>query len=399
MSLGQSFHDYSPPGTSSISLSHPAIRYSDSEPADRAAKLNRELAAGKIKLEYREGNLGYLPSLLEHLGVKADSQVMVFSKTSGLASKISPSNPRALYFSDDVQVGYVRGGTGYEVVAFDPKLGSVFYTLDSQKTDKPQLDRRDDCLQCHYGPATLGVPGIMVASVYADQSGIPAFNLGQPVTDQRTPFADRWGGWYVTGTHGNQRHRGNAVSHDSRNPTLLDTEGSQNLTTLAGRFNPAGYLSAASDIVALMTLGHQTRMTNLLTRLNWEARTGAPVDDDLEATVTYMLFADEVPLLEPVKGVSTFTQTFPERGPRDKQGRSLRDFDLQKRLFRYPLSYMIYSPAFDGLPETVRAQLCRRVADVLTGKNDNPKFALLSSEDRRSILEILRDTKPEVLKP
>ena len=107
-----------------------------------------------------------------------------------------------------------------------------------------------------------------------------------------------------------------------------------------------------------------------------------------------MLFVDEAPLLEPVKGVSAFTLTFPQRGPRDKQGRSLRDFDLQKRLFRYPMSYMVYSDLFDGLPAPVRERVYRRLYDVLAGREVNPKYAMLAGADRRAIVEILLDTKP-----
>jgi hypothetical protein len=178
----------------------------------------------------------------------------------------------------------------------------------------------------------------------------------------------------------------------------------QNLTSLAKKFDPSGYLSGVSDIVALMTLEHQTRMTNLMIRTGWEARIADPAgkdqsakaqfDADLESLVTYMLFADEATLRGPVVGVSTFTKTFAARGPRDHQGRSLRDFDLQKRMFRYPLSYMIYSEAFDAMPDQVRERVYRRLYDVLTGRDQSDKFKRLSSDDRRAVLEILRETKP-----
>jgi hypothetical protein len=106
-----------------------------------------------------------------------------------------------------------------------------------------------------------------------------------------------------------------------------------------------------------------------------------------------MLFVGEAPLREPVQGVSSFTATFPQRGPRDRYGRSLRDFDLQRRLFRYPLSYMIYSEIFDAMPATARERVYQRLFDVLSGKDRNPKFAHLSDSDRNAILEIIRDTK------
>jgi len=211
---------------------------------------------------------------------------------------------------------------------------------------------------------------------------------------------ERWGGWYVTGTAGELQHRGNAVSHNRQ----LDSSNSQNLLSLKGKFDIAPYLEPTSDIVALMTLEHQTRMTNLITRFGWEARI-ALAEGKLDAfrerlnfgvdqIVTYMLFSEEAKIRDPIVGNSTFTKTFPQRGPRDKQGRSLRDFDLQSRLFRYPLSYMIYSEAFDSMPDLVRQPVYRKLYDVLTGRDTNPKFARLSAEDRRNVREILLDTKP-----
>jgi len=401
--MAQSSHEVGSPETIFVPAGHPAIDYFNAPLNDPVTRLQKKLDAGTAKLEYRPGGLGYLPSLLQNLGINPDSQMLVFSKTSFQAAKISPSNPRALYFNDEVQVGFVRGGEVMEIVALDPRQGDIFYTLDVDKADRPQFDRRDVCMQCHMGPATLGVPGIMVASVYADSSGMPAFRLGEPVTDHRTSFSERWGGWYVTGTSGSQRHRGNAVSHDPRNPGMLDIRDTQNLTNLTGRFDSSGYLSAASDMIALMTLEHQTRMTNLMTRLGWEARiaqrdqkTNPQIEAVVESMAGYMLFADEAPLREPVQGVSTFIKTFSQRGPRDRQGRSLRDFDLQTRMFKYPLSYMIYSEAFDAMPDIVRERVYRRLYDVLTGKDGSKTFARLSDGDRRSVLEILRDTKPNL---
>jgi hypothetical protein len=170
--------------------------------------------------------------------------------------------------------------------------------------------------------------------------------------------------------------------------------------------NTAAYLAPTSDIVALMTLEHQTHMTNLITRIGWETRVAvaegkleefrARLDSTIDELVTYMLFADEAPMRAGIQGVSTFTKTFPQRGPRDQQGRSLRDFDLETRLFRYPLSYMVYSAAFDNIPDVARDGIYRKLYDVLTGKDTSQTFARLSAEDRRTVLEILRDTKPNL---
>jgi hypothetical protein len=383
----------SQPYASNLPASHPSIRYLDGQLDNPVSRLATELQTGAIKLDFREGGQGYLPSLLQSLDINPDSQALVFSKTSFQAAKISPRNPRAIYFNDSVAAGWVRGGDGIELAALDPRQGVVFYTLNEQPPGRPVIARRDVCLKCHQGAATAGVPGIFVGSVYPNSAGMPDATAAI-ITDHRTPFKDRWGGWYVNAARGEQPDRANAVAPDPAEPEALETRGTRNLVSLNAKFNPAGYLTPVSDVVALMTFEHQTQMTNLMIRLGWEARLGQPTDEDIEATVAYMLFADEAPLREPVEGVSTFTKTFPQRGPRDRKGCSLRDFDLQTRLFRYPLSYMVYSPAFEALPAAVRGGIEQRLYEVLTNRDRSGKFATLSAEDRRAILEILNDTKP-----
>jgi hypothetical protein len=313
-----------------------------------------------------DGKARDLTELLQAFGINTDSQMLVFSKTSFQASKIGPRNPRAIYFNDEVAVGWVRSGEGIEVAAVDPKQGVAFYTFNDGK-----FTHRDECLHCHYGPATSGVPGMFVGSVYPDAAGNPSRDRAI-ITDHRTPFADRWGGWYVNAAHGEQKDRANAVAMDPAEPHVL--------ISLAMKFNPAAYLSPNSDIAALMVFEHQTQFLNLLMRAKW---TGSAAD--IEELARYMTFQDEAPLLEPVEGVSGFTKTFPERGPRDRQGRSLRDFDLRTRLFRYPLSYMVYSPAFGALPAAVRGRVLLRA------------FELLKPDDRAAVKEILHDTKPDAL--
>jgi hypothetical protein len=389
-----------------LPISHPAIQYLQGSVEDRVARLAQDVKSGKATLQVQPGDLGYLPSLLEHLEVSPDSQALVFSKTSFQAPKISPSNPRAVYFSDDVAVGFVPGGEGIELAAIDPKRGAVFYTFRTDTLGHPVFIRRADCLRCHQGAATSGVPGLFVGSVIPGPTGKPE-RAGAIITDHTTAFENRWGGWYVNAVSGEERDRANSVASNPAEPDVLDTEGKQNLTSLFGMFSPKGYLRPLSDIVALMTLEHQTQMTNFITRVGWETRiaeqdrksddlTLALINSDIEALVAYMLFVNEAPLREPIGGVSTFAQTFPRRGPRDRRGRSLRDFDLQKRLFRYPLSYLIYSRAFDALPDAVRTRIYRRLYDLLSGHDQSQKLANLSEDDRSAVLEILRDTKMDL---
>ena len=341
----------------------PPAEYLRATPDDPVARLIR---AG-VKVDG-------LPDLLDHLGIAADSQALVFSKTSFQSEKISPRNPRAIYFNDEVAVGWVRGSASMEVAAVDPRQGVMFYTLAGGRFERQQV-----CLKCHQGAATVGVPGLFVGSVFPDVSGMPARD-GAIITDHRTPFADRWGGWYVNAVRGEQADRANGVALDPSEPQALNSL--QNLTSLAGKFDASGYLTPVSDIVALMTFEHQTQAINLMTRVAWESRMGLPADADLDALARYLTFADEAPLKQPVEGVSSFGRTFAGRGPRDRKGRSLRDFDLQTRLFRYRVSYMVYSAQFDALPREVRDALWRRIFGEL--------------KDRPDAIEILRDTKASI---
>ena len=244
----------------------------------------------------------------------------------------------------------------------------------------------------------MDVPGMLMRSVYPSPSGAPINPLGSYLLDHRTKFEERWGGWYVTGRGG--RHLGNAPVEDRTLQDVRIDDANLNLTTLENRFDTRSYLSPHSDIVALLVFDHQMRMMNLLTRLGWEARileddsrtASASLNDVVTEVVDYMLFVDEAPL-DGIKGTSGFAERFSARGPRDSKGRSLRDFDLQRRLFRYPCSYMIYSEAFDALPDVARNAVSARLLQVLTGKDTSAKYRSLSATDRQAILEILRETK------
>jgi hypothetical protein len=390
-----------------VPLDDPAIQYAGPV-SDPIAHLEKQLESGKAKLDYAANGWGYLPAVLKQLNIEIDSQVLVFSRTSIQTSHISPRTPRAIYFNDETAVGFVQNGEVLELSAIDPKQGAIFYSLDTVKSDRPEFARRDDCLRCHQGAPTMGIPGILISSVHPITDAQARESHGSAfITDDRTSFEERWGGWYVTGTHGSQVHLGNNPElTDPLSPGRASKEGTQNVISLEDRFNTSRYLAPTSDIVALLTLEHQTRMNNLMTRIGWDARIALRegkgtldpaarerINGEIEEMVGYMLFVDEEPLKEPVKGASTFTKTFAGRGLRDPKGRSLRDFDLQKRLFRYRLSYLIYSAAFQGMPDVVRERVYQRLYDVLTGKDKSQTFAGISPDDRQAVLEIVRATQ------
>jgi hypothetical protein len=391
-----------------VPFSDEPINYRTHEVTDPVAKLQKLLDRGDVKLEY-EPQHGYLKSVLDKLEIPLDSQTLVFSKTSFQYKKITPQMPRALYFNDDVYIGQVHDGKVIEVVSFDPMQGAMFYILDEHQSDHPVFQRAElDCTQCHIAAGTRNIPGVLLRSIYTMPSGTQAVETHAYITGQQSPLSERWGGWYVTGTQGSQTHMGNVVVQDKEHPEQLDRAAGANVTDLSKWIEPAAYLTGTSDIVAHLVLGHQTQMHNLITLTNYQARLAlyaagaSPLSDDqrkqyqkpAEELLRYLLFANEAALESPVKGDSGFTQEFAARGPRDGKGRSLRDFDLRTRIFKYPCSYLIYSQAFDDIPEPAKGYVYHRLLEVLTGREQSPDFAKLSGEDRRAILEILLATKP-----
>jgi len=395
------------------------IAYSRSQPANRVSQLVERIESGDVSLAFDE-TTGYLRSLLAELQVPVSSQMLVFSKTSLQRHRITPRTPRALYFSDDVYVGYCRDGDVLEISAVDPQLGAVFYTLDQDGEAPPTIRRQtDNCLICHGSSQTKEMPGHVVRSVFTDAGGLPVLSAGTYRIDQTSPLEKRWGGWYVTGTHGNQKHLGNLIVGRRVEPEQVDNAAGLNVTSLEDRFDASAYLSPHSDIVALMVLEHQTDAHNYLTRASFLTRQalhyqqalnrdlGEPADHVWDSTtsrvknaceplVEYLLFAGEAPLTSEIRGTSKFAEEFAQQGPRDPQGRSLRDFDLSRRLFRYPCSYLVYSSSFAALPKEARDQVLERMWQVLNGEDPSEKFAHLTEADRLAIREILQATLPNL---
>ncbi len=394
----------------------PPIDYMNTEVHDPVAVLAAKLKAGEVSLDY-DKTFGYLKSVLKALDVPISSQTLVFSKTSLQLQRISPRRPRSLYFNDDVYVGYCQQGDVLEFAATDAEQGATFYTLEQLDDGKPKLVRdRGVCLSCHASNRTQNVPGYLVRSVFTDVAGQPKLGSKTFTTDHTSDIKDRWGGWYVTGNHGSMRHMGNTLS--TGNEDKFDREVGANEVDLSQRFRGETYLSAHSDIVALMVLEHQTQMHNAIAAANYETRQAIyqsyqmndllqrpknhlsdsakrRIAASVDRVLKYLLMCDEFKLTDKVTGSTRFAEEFTARGKKDSKGRSLRDFDLHTRLFKYPCSYLIYSSGFDGLPDEVRSEVISRLILILEGRDTAPQYAHLTSDMRREILEILRDTKPE----
>jgi hypothetical protein len=396
------------------------INYSKAKPSNAIERLQEKLDAGKLKLLFHSER-GYLSSVLQALDVPESSQVLVFSKTSLQRSRISPHAPRAIYFSDDLYIGFCRVGQVLEISAVDPQLGAVFYTLEQDDVARPKFERQTDaCMLCHASSQTKNVPGHILRSVFPDGGGDPILSMGTVRVDQSTAVDRRWGGWYVSGTHGKQTHLGNMrVKNRNDRETIAKNPEGQNITDLARFFDVSKYLTPHSDIVALMVLEHQAEAQNLLARASIQTRLAlhqqATLNKELgrepdaysetltrriksvgDPLVRYLLFSEEAKLADRIEGTSTFAADFVKKGPRDKKGRSLREFDLERRIFKYPCSYLIYSEAFEELPREMKDYVYQRMHDVLTDRHYGGGFGHLSAEDRQAILEILRDTKNDL---
>ncbi len=378
------------------------IGYNKAKPNDAVAELEREIESNGKKLKLDE-NYGYLLSVLNALKIPKSSQVLVFSKTSFQRERISPTTPRALFFNDDVYVGFIPGSPMMEISTADPKLGGMFYTLDQVAENKPKFKRVDQCLECHASAKSMGVPGHLLRSFVTDESGVVDLSTGISEVNQRTPIEDRWGGWYVTGQHGKQTHHGNLIGKEQFEKNISSPNFHGNITELSQFFDVSRYPEKSSDIVALLVLEHQTHMHNFITRLNYEANIQLAryghinyITNIAEAFLQYALFTDEAPLKDRIEGHSTFEKDFAKRGPFDSKGRSLREFDLETRLFKYPCSYLIYSKSFDALPEKMKAYLYQRLYDILTNKDESSEFADIPRKNKRAIFEILAGTKKDL---
>ncbi len=383
---------------------YPAIGYAEADLTDPVARLRERLATGAVTLEFA-GERGYLDSVLAALEIDVESQVLVFSKTSLQIRGITPETPRAIFFNDSTYVAWTRGAPTIEIASMDPNVGPVFYTLEqSAAVDAPFERQFGRCLRCHdsYSLTGGGVPRFILGSGYIGTDGNLVSHEGWILTSERTPLRNRWGGWYVTGQHGDQVHLGNLIVRDIAALQDLESLRVGNITDLDGLLDMSPYPGRHSDIVALLVIEHQVAMQNLITRVNYDTRTALEAGDgpdglgDLaEPLVRAMLFADAVELGGAIEGTSGFAEQFAARGVRDSAGRSLRDLDLTRRMFRYPLSYLIHSEAFAALPDATRSYVYRRFAEITAGEDPNGDFGHLALADRVAVREILADTNSE----
>ena len=381
-------------------------------------KLSEKIDKGTLQLPL-QNQKELVGVLLKELDISADTQVVVFSKTSVQRNHITPSNPRAIYFNDQTYMGFVPGAM-VEFTHMDPVLGGIFYQLDPDRPDRkiPKLDRSEGCMTCHASGMTDRLPGLMIRSIFPDEKGEPIYQAGTSLIDQNSPLETRWGGWYVTGGHGSLVHRGNAIATMKDGNAILDTKGTLNVTTLDKFFDVSKFPRNTSDIVALLVLEHQVGMHNRLLKASYDVRgaierrtellkeLGEPQGEGLtgsalsvakshvEKILEFLLFSGEAALPEGgVEGNPAFVTAFQKNKRETKDGKSLKDLQLLNRMFKYRCSYLIYSPEWDELPKPFLDMLYHRLFEILTSKEPIKGYEHLADSEREAILKILRETK------
>ncbi len=407
-------------------IDYPFINYSGRPVHNDIARLQQRIDRGEVKLTYGAAH-GYLESLLAALNISPSSQALVFSKTSLQIEAITPQTPRAIYFNDDTYIGWIASSGLLEVVTMDADRGPVFYTLANTDRSGAHLQRETlRCLTCHdsYSEMGGGVPNFLFESTYRVEGQQVLPEVVARETSEATPIAERWGGWYVTGNDNGLVHLGNILATAVDTPSHHERAYRGSLPTLSGMFDTSQYLTDKSDLVGLLVLDHQVSVHNMIIHANFKSRVllakerpdALPTDGTagtalhwrdlsantqlrlsamIEPLVRGMLMMDAAPLLRPVSGTSGYSAQFEARGPFDPQGRSLRDLDLKSRVFRYPMSFLIYSEGFDSLPQSVREHVYQRFVQILTGRDSSGAYKALAPADRQAVMEILQATKPE----
>jgi hypothetical protein len=396
------------------------INYSASQPTEIISRLQARLAAGDLKLAGNDKEI--VRALLRELKIPVESQLLVFSKTSLQRGRIGPDSPRAIYFSDSCYVGWVPGGL-LEVASIDASLGPIFYSFDPrpQAGTTPGFVRDPDCLRCHGGTFVPHIPAVFARSVFPDAEGEPLFRQGTQVVDYRTAFEERWGGWYVTGRHGQALHRGNICASEKNGALVVDPGHGANITNLGSFFRNEKYLTNSSDIVALLVFEHQLAAHNALTRAAFNCRrmidyqkslqeafkepvSAEPAYDSVKSVfdgatrevVNVLLFKDEAPLPAGIEGSRDFVKAFEGSGLRGPEGHSLKDLLMKGHLFKHRCSYLIYSESFLNLPQTLKQRVYERLTAALQPTQPNPEYAYLGPDERTRIMDILRHTHAEL---
>ena len=384
---------------SKVNFLDPIHQYDEIEPNDPFSKIRTKLESSKINSESESPN-EYLASLLEELSISIHSQLLVYSTTSLQLSKISPQNPRAIYFSDDIYLGYVPGGQ-IEVIGIDPTLGAIPYIFNiptDTDVEHPLIHRSSRCMNCHASQDIGGIPGLLISSVVPGPGGGTIDRFRKDLTGHNIQFNDRFGGWHITG-------------HNPFTKSWANHSGIMENGQIKRIENPPGtkfrwdkYITNSSNLIAHLLLEHQVGFTNRCIEINYKFRElthnqnltseNIPLSNFLEkksdTLLSYILFKNEAKLPPDTKfGNPTFISDFERKHDAPAFSNGLRKLNLKTRLLENRCSYMIFSNSFLGLPGQFKKVLLRKLKFILEKKEGTNLFSYLSNSERKNILHIL----------
>ncbi|MBT3668082.1 MAG: hypothetical protein HN548_11450 [Opitutae bacterium] len=386
-----------------INFRDPVHSYQNKPPQDPFSKFFKNLENGNITLNFNSEK-EYLLSLFKELEISPYSQLLVYSTTSLQLSRISPSNPRAIYFGDDIYLGYVPGGQ-IEIIGIDPELGAIPYIFNiPRKNDlkHPSIYRSKRCMNCHASQETKGAPGLLLSSVIPGPGGgsIDAFRRGE--FGHAVSYEKRFGGWHITGM--------NPFTNSWANHTGIMQDGEiKKINNPPGKyFSWDKYPIGQSDALPHLVLEHQVGFTNLCISISYKFREIKSLDEqpkseeykeiienETNSLLFYVLFKNEAKLPRNKMRIdSPFAKDFKNSVKPTNQAMLLREFDLEDRIFQLRCSYMIFSNSFEGLPVQIKNQFLKKLRYILSCERKNlPKeYSYLDCEERHKINSILLDS-------
>lgn len=397
------FHLWSAQATAlDIDLEAAPHHYSKRTPTDSFTALKADLESGRIPLD-SSSEKAFVTTLLKSLEIPITSQLLVFSTTSLQLSLISPSNPRALYFNENIYVGYVPRGR-IEVISIDPELGAIFYIFNIPRDTSPtRVERSERCMNCHAGEETQYVPALLIKSVVPGPTGGSLIGFRQNESGHAIPLYERFGGWYLTDKSLGTNHWANRIGRFASGEIVTS------FVEPGLSFSSERYPVPTSDLLPHLLHEHQVGFVNRAIFANYQLRSmlhlsggklttaqSAFLDEQAVSLTRYLLFANEAPLPPAVDLNSAFKTDFLLNRRKAADGTSLKDLDLQTRLFKHRCSYMIYSAAFEGLVLPLKQRIYSELKKALNQEQPPPEYAYLSHPEKEIITSILRQTLPDL---
>lgn len=389
-----------------VDFRNPIHQYDTAVPIDPFSKFLDIIIKEEANLNYKSEK-DYLLSLLNLFSISPHSQLLVFSTTSLQLNRISPSNPRAIYFSEDVYLGYVPGGQ-IEIIGIDPYLGAIPYIFnlpDKNAPTHPKIYRSKRCMNCHASNDIGGIPGLLISSVIPAPGGgtIDVFrkrNFGHSVS-----YNERFGGWHITGPHPFTNSWANSI-------------GSMQEEQIKKIDNPPGaffgwekYLTNSSEIIPHLILEHQVGFTNLCISISYKFREISNpnknlsnqkikdfIESEAQSLLSYILFKDEPPFPQnQIDKNSKYINDFQKGNNSLKIVHSLRKLNLETRLFENRCSYMLFSNSFKGLPVQIKDHLIPKLHFILTSNSEEvpEEFSYLGVAEKERIHKTLSNLLQE----